>query len=175
MAAADGINAGCPSSPAAAPVIVTAKHGAFYPGLEPRQHRYGTAATFEVARAGFEADWNAPLAKPRSRLRRISLPPRVADMERDHVGGGPATTDASGDRPIAMLLRRRDRCQKRRPTHRCGAYDSFAPFFEIDNSGVRPKYLGASISLAERHGLGPVSLRSCHAPTLIPPPLIKIS
>src|SRR6185312_17015800 len=63
MAAADGINAGCPSSPAAAPVIVTAKHGAFYPGLEPRQHRYGTAATFEVARAGFEADWNALLTE----------------------------------------------------------------------------------------------------------------
>jgi hypothetical protein len=29
----------------------------FYPGLHPGQHRYGTAATFEEARAGFEADW----------------------------------------------------------------------------------------------------------------------
>jgi hypothetical protein len=31
----------------------------FYPGLHPRQHRYGIGATFEVARAGFEADWKA--------------------------------------------------------------------------------------------------------------------
>jgi hypothetical protein len=30
----------------------------FYPGLHPGQHRYGTAATFEGARAGFEADWH---------------------------------------------------------------------------------------------------------------------
>jgi hypothetical protein len=29
----------------------------FYPGLHPGQHRYGTGATFEEARAGFEADW----------------------------------------------------------------------------------------------------------------------
>ena len=29
----------------------------FYPGLHPGQHRYGIAATFEEARAGFEADW----------------------------------------------------------------------------------------------------------------------
>jgi hypothetical protein len=29
----------------------------FYPGLHPGQHRYGTAATFEEARVGFEADW----------------------------------------------------------------------------------------------------------------------
>ena len=29
----------------------------FYPGLHPDQHRNGTAATFEEARAGFEADW----------------------------------------------------------------------------------------------------------------------
>jgi hypothetical protein len=33
----------------------------FYPGLRSGQHRYGTAATFELARAGFEADWNALL------------------------------------------------------------------------------------------------------------------
>ena len=26
-------------------------------GLNPGQHRYGTAATFDEARAGFEADW----------------------------------------------------------------------------------------------------------------------
>ena len=39
----------------------------FYPGLEPRQHRYGTAATFEAARAGFEADWRALLSDMRSR------------------------------------------------------------------------------------------------------------
>ena len=30
----------------------------FYPGLHPGQHRYGTAISFEEARAGFEADWN---------------------------------------------------------------------------------------------------------------------
>jgi len=35
----------------------------FYPGLEPRQHRCGTAATFEAARLGFEADWNTLLAE----------------------------------------------------------------------------------------------------------------
>ena len=28
----------------------------FYPGLNPGLHRYGIAATFEEARAGFEAD-----------------------------------------------------------------------------------------------------------------------
>jgi len=33
----------------------------FYPGIELRQHRYGTAATFEAAREGFEADWNVLL------------------------------------------------------------------------------------------------------------------
>lgn len=33
----------------------------FYPGLEPDQHRYGTAATFEMARERFEADWSALL------------------------------------------------------------------------------------------------------------------
>jgi hypothetical protein len=33
----------------------------FYPGLHPGQHRYGTAPTFEEARAGFEADWKALL------------------------------------------------------------------------------------------------------------------
>jgi hypothetical protein len=30
----------------------------FYPGLHPGQHRYGIGATFEEARAGFEADWD---------------------------------------------------------------------------------------------------------------------
>jgi hypothetical protein len=29
----------------------------FYPGLHPGQYRYGTGATFEEARVGFEADW----------------------------------------------------------------------------------------------------------------------
>jgi hypothetical protein len=29
----------------------------FYPGLHPGQHRYGTAASFAEARAGFDADW----------------------------------------------------------------------------------------------------------------------
>jgi hypothetical protein len=33
----------------------------FYPGLHPRQHRYGTAANFDEARLGFEADWKALL------------------------------------------------------------------------------------------------------------------
>ena len=33
----------------------------FYPGLHPGQHRSGTTATFEEARAGFEADWKALL------------------------------------------------------------------------------------------------------------------
>ena len=33
----------------------------FYPGLNPGQHRYRTAPSFEEARAGFEADWNALL------------------------------------------------------------------------------------------------------------------
>jgi hypothetical protein len=33
----------------------------FYPGLYPGQHRYGTAASFEEARVGFEADWKALL------------------------------------------------------------------------------------------------------------------
>ncbi|WP_441280003.1 hypothetical protein [Bradyrhizobium sp. 63_E2_N1_3] len=30
----------------------------FYPGLEPGQHRYGTAATFEAAREAFETAWS---------------------------------------------------------------------------------------------------------------------
>jgi hypothetical protein len=30
----------------------------FYPGVEPSQHRDGTAPTFEEARAGFEEAWN---------------------------------------------------------------------------------------------------------------------
>jgi hypothetical protein len=34
---------------------------AFYPGLHPRQHLSGTAATFDEARACFEADWKALL------------------------------------------------------------------------------------------------------------------
>jgi len=29
----------------------------FYPGVEPRQHRHGSAPTFEEARAGFEEAW----------------------------------------------------------------------------------------------------------------------
>jgi hypothetical protein len=29
----------------------------FYPGLEPRQHRSGSASTFDQARADFEAAW----------------------------------------------------------------------------------------------------------------------
>jgi hypothetical protein len=29
----------------------------FYPGLHPGQHRYGTTATFDEARAGFEVAW----------------------------------------------------------------------------------------------------------------------
>jgi hypothetical protein len=33
----------------------------FYPGLHPGQHRRGTAGTFELARAGFEADWETLL------------------------------------------------------------------------------------------------------------------
>jgi hypothetical protein len=33
----------------------------FYPGLHPGQHRYGTAASFEEARFGFEAGWKALL------------------------------------------------------------------------------------------------------------------
>jgi hypothetical protein len=33
----------------------------FYPGLHPGQHRTGTATTFDEARAGFEADWQALL------------------------------------------------------------------------------------------------------------------
>jgi len=33
----------------------------FYPGLHPGQHRYGTGATFDEARAGFEEDWEALL------------------------------------------------------------------------------------------------------------------
>src|SRR5277367_4235417 len=33
----------------------------FYPGVYPRQHRSGTAATFEQARAGFDAGWKALL------------------------------------------------------------------------------------------------------------------
>jgi hypothetical protein len=33
----------------------------FYPGLHPRQHRNGTAASFDEARAGFEADWSSLL------------------------------------------------------------------------------------------------------------------
>lgn len=33
----------------------------FYPGLHPAQHRYGIGATFDEARAGFEADWKALL------------------------------------------------------------------------------------------------------------------
>ncbi|WP_298257731.1 hypothetical protein [Bradyrhizobium sp.] len=33
----------------------------FYPGLEPRRHRQGTAKSFIEARAGFEADWHSLL------------------------------------------------------------------------------------------------------------------
>ena len=33
----------------------------FYPGLHPGQHRYGTAASFDAARAGLEADWHSLL------------------------------------------------------------------------------------------------------------------
>ena len=33
----------------------------FHPGFHPGQHRYGMAATFEEARAGFETDWNSLL------------------------------------------------------------------------------------------------------------------
>src|ERR1700729_559883 len=33
----------------------------FTPGLNPGQHRYGTAPSFEEARTGFEADWKALL------------------------------------------------------------------------------------------------------------------
>jgi hypothetical protein len=33
----------------------------FYPGLHPGQHRYGTGATFDEARASFEADWKTLL------------------------------------------------------------------------------------------------------------------
>jgi len=33
----------------------------FYPGLHPRRHRQGTAASFDEARIGFEADWKALL------------------------------------------------------------------------------------------------------------------
>ncbi len=29
----------------------------FYPGLHPRQHRFGTAVTFEKARVGFDVAW----------------------------------------------------------------------------------------------------------------------
>jgi hypothetical protein len=37
----------------------------FYPGLNPGQHRSGTATTFEAARSGFEAAWGdlAPAAR----------------------------------------------------------------------------------------------------------------
>jgi hypothetical protein len=33
----------------------------FYPGVHPGQHRYGTGATFDEAREGFEAGWKALL------------------------------------------------------------------------------------------------------------------
>jgi hypothetical protein len=33
----------------------------FYPGVEPRQHRHGSAPTFEEARAAFEEAWNFSL------------------------------------------------------------------------------------------------------------------
>ena len=33
----------------------------FYPGLHPGRHRYGTAASFDKARLGFEADWKSLL------------------------------------------------------------------------------------------------------------------
>jgi hypothetical protein len=35
----------------------------FYPGCEPGQHRSGVAESFEVARAGFEADWHQLLSQ----------------------------------------------------------------------------------------------------------------
>ena len=35
----------------------------FDPSLHPRQYRYGIAATFAKARAGFEADWHRLLAE----------------------------------------------------------------------------------------------------------------
>jgi hypothetical protein len=47
----------------------------FYPGLHPRQHRNGTAATFEEARAGFEADWQALLPE---------IPQRAFEEYREH-------------------------------------------------------------------------------------------
>jgi hypothetical protein len=34
----------------------------FYPGCHPGEHRYGTAATFDEARAGFERDWKVFLS-----------------------------------------------------------------------------------------------------------------
>ena len=35
----------------------------FYPGSHPREHQSGTAATFDQARADFEAAWRAFLSK----------------------------------------------------------------------------------------------------------------
>jgi hypothetical protein len=35
----------------------------FYPGSHPREHQSGTAATFEQARADFEAAWRVFLSK----------------------------------------------------------------------------------------------------------------
>jgi hypothetical protein len=45
----------------------------FYPGLEPGQHRSGSAATFDQARADFETAWAELLSgSPSKRVRRIS-------------------------------------------------------------------------------------------------------
>jgi hypothetical protein len=61
----DDINVGFIGERAGVPVDVDqwAWSCGFYPGLEPGQYRTGTAATFEEARAGFDADWKALLPK----------------------------------------------------------------------------------------------------------------
>jgi hypothetical protein len=48
-----------------------AKVCGFYPGLHPGQYRYGTASSFDQARAGFEAERPCCLRSPKARLRNI--------------------------------------------------------------------------------------------------------
>jgi len=76
--------------------------------LEPHQHRYGTAATFEAARKGFEADWNAlvPLI-PDGAFNEYRRHRAVhAWMETMWAAGLPLPTQVASGR---MLLRYRDR------------------------------------------------------------------
>jgi hypothetical protein len=79
----------------------------FYPGLHPGQHRYGSAATFDQARADFEAAWAALLSEvPAGAFREY----RRDRKQRAEILRHPRPQRKAGDRnPIiadALRLRR---------------------------------------------------------------------